>query len=140
MADAIVNGFITDGTITVNFSADASCVGGVPEGSIAGTINNIFTGGPTLEDFTFASATPLLVGVNEVLNLIHIVFENVTVTNVTTGEIFTGGTAIVTADSTTDTSWEGSITVLFDTHTLTFFGLFTGSTLENDTVICQQPL
>ncbi|GEM_PF-6465129 len=137
---AIVNGFITDGTVSINFAADASCVGGVPEGSIAGTINNVFTGGPVLEDFTFNSATPLLVGINEVLELIHVVFIDVTVTNTTTEEIFTGGTAIVTTDSFSETSWEGSITVLFDTHVLTFFGRFTGSSIEDATVICQQTL
>lgn len=137
---AIVNGFITDGTISVNFSADAACVGGVPQGSISGTINNIFTGGPVLEDFTFASATPLLVGINEVLNMIHVVYRDVTVTNITTGEVFTGGTAIVTTDSTTATTWEGSISVLFNGGILTFFGLFTGSTIEDQTVICQELL
>lgn len=136
MADAIVEGFLTDGTKSVTFAANASC-DGVPSGSIAGTFENIFTGGPVLEDFAFASATPLLLGVNEALNLIHIVYQDVTVTNLTTGEIFTGGTAIVTADRTTDTTWEGSITVLFDTHVLTFFGLFTGVAIPNDTVICQ---
>jgi len=137
MPDAIVNGFITDGTISVNFSADGSCVGGVPEGSIAGTINNIFTGGPVLEDFTFASATPLLVGVNEALGMVHIVYENVTVTNITTGEIFTGGTAEFTTVSVNGDAWDGSISVFFNTHTLTFFGRFTGSSIEDDTVICQ---
>lgn len=140
MADAVVNGYLADDTKSINFSCDATNVGGIPEGSISGTINNIFTGGPVLEDFTFASATPLLMGVNEMLNLIHIVFENVTITNTTTGQIFTGGTAIVTSYGETETTWEGSITVLFDTHLLTFCGLFTGSTLENGTDICQQPL
>ncbi len=139
MADAIMQGFLTDGTKSVNFAANASC-DGVPSGSIAGTFDNIFTGGPVLNNFAFASATPLLLGVNEVLNLIHIVYENVIVRNITTGELFTGGTAIVKADTTTDTTWEGSITVLFDTHTLTFFGLFTGVTIENATVLCQQLL
>jgi hypothetical protein len=137
MPDAVVNGFITDGTISVNFSADGSCIGGVPEGSIAGTANNIFTGGPVLSDFTFASATPVLVGVNEALGMVHIVYENVTVTNITTGEIFTGGTAQVTTTSVSATAWDGSITLFFDTHTLTFFGRFTGSPIEEDTVICQ---
>jgi len=140
MADAIVDGFLTNGTLSLNFAAEASCTGGVSTGTISGTLDNIFTGGPTLEDFTFASATPLLLGVNEALNLIHIIFENVIVTNTTTGEIFTDGTVLITADSTTDTTWEGSITVLFDTHTLTFFGLFTGSSIQNATVICQEPL
>ncbi|MBU7008574.1 hypothetical protein [Phosphitispora fastidiosa] len=134
---AIVNGFITDGIKSVNFSADASCIGGVPEGSIAGTINNIFTGGPVLEDFTFASATPLLVGINEALDSIHVVYDNVTVTNITTEEVFTGGTAILTTNGVSSTAWEGSITILFDTSILTFFGRFTGSTIEDATVICQ---
>lgn len=137
---ATVNGFITDGTISINFTAQAQCVGGTPTGSISGTINDIFTGGPVLEDFTFSSASPLLVGENLDLNLIHIVYENVTVTNVTTGEVFTGGTAIVTADVVSATSWEGSVTVLFNDHVLTFFGLFTGSAEPTASVICQQLL
>jgi len=137
---AIVNGFITDGIKSINFSADASCSNGVPEGSIAGTVNNIFTGGPVLGDFTFASATPVLVGINEALGMIHVVFENVTVTNTTTGDIFTGGTAVLTTNSVTATTWEGSITVFFDTSILTFFGRFIGSTIEDATVICQQLL
>lgn len=140
MADAVVNGFLTDGTKSVNFSADASCVGGVPEGSIAGVIENIFTGGPVLNDFTFTSATPLLVGINEALGMVHVVFENVTVTNVTTGQIFTGGTAEFTTVSVNGDAWDGSITVFFNTHTLTFFGRFIGSSIEDETVICQQLL
>lgn len=139
MADAILEGFLTDGTKSVTFAANASC-DGVPSGSIAGTFENIFTGGPVLGDFALASATPLLIGINEALNIIHLVFEDVTVTNLSTGETFTGGTAIVTATSVTETTWEGSITVLFDTHVLTFFGLFTGLAIENETVICQQLL
>ncbi len=135
---AIVNGFITDGTVSINFAADATCVGGVPTGSISGTINDVFTGGPILEDFTFASATPVLVGENQILDMVHVVFEGVTVTNITTGETFTDGNAVLT---TVDTSpWRGSITVFFDTSVLTFFGQFTGSATPIITDICQQPL
>lgn len=138
---AIVNGFITNGTLSVNFSADGQCLGGVPEGSISGVINNVFTGGPTLEDFTFASATPVLVGINQPLDMIHFAYNDVTITNLTTGEIFTGATAFVTTVSNTATTWRGSISLCFDTgRVLTFFGLFTGSTIEDATVICQELL
>lgn len=135
---AIVNGFITDGTVSINFAAEAACVGGVPQGSISGTVTDVFTGGPVLEDFTFASATPVLVGENLELDLVHVVYEDVTVTNTTTLQVFTGGTAILTAEDVA--SWEGSITILFDGHVLTFFGRFTGDATPTSTEICQQPL
>lgn len=132
---ATVNGFITDGTVSINFAADAACVGGVPTGSIAGTVNDVFTGGPVLNDFTFASATPVLVGENLALDMVHVVYEGVTVTNITTGEVFLGGTVVLTAKSVD--SWDGSITIIFDDHVLTFFGRFTGDAIPTDTEICQ---
>lgn len=138
MADAFVNGAITDGTKSIEFSAEASCLDDEPVGSFSGSISNIFMGGPVLEDFTFASATPLLLGVSEVLNLIHIVFDNVTVVNTTSQELYTGSTGLLTVVRETATKWQGSVTLLFGTHVLTFFGLFTGSTAANASKICQQ--
>lgn len=137
--DAHVNGFISNGTTSITFETNASC-NTVPSGSISGTVRNVFTGGSILNNFTFSSNSPVLLGVDLSQSLIHILFNNVRVKNTTTGETFNYGKAVLTARRVTSKSFRASITIYFARHTLTFFGAFTGTASPNRQVICQQLL
>lgn len=135
--DGHVDGFISNGTTSITFETNASCISALPEGSISGTIRDVFTGGPGLDNVTFNSNSPVLLGVEPELNILHVLFNGVSVINTTTNESFSNGTAEVTAERVTSDSWKGSITIHFNSHSLTFFGIFTGNASLNRQALCQ---
>lgn len=138
--DGFVSGIISSGNFAASVAANVSC-NGSPTGAIAGTFLRVFTGGPNLEDFEFSSSSPLIVGTIRAIGFVAGVFANVTLTNTTTNEEFTGCTAVLTATRLSDNSWTGSSTVICpEGPTLTAFGTFTGDiTVERD-VLCQVQL
>lgn len=138
MPDFTVHGDITGGTTSATIEATGTCLNGLPEGTISGTLTR-FNGTETFH-YTFDGNSALSVATIESLESASAYYIGVTVTNLTTGRTFPNSTASVTATRLTGDSWLGSFEITSPGGPqILVFGVFTGNVSVSRSVVCATP-